>query len=252
MPFGFKKKVLTAMITASLLYGCESWLTHRVKEVEKLYIAAVKSLLGVRETTRTDTALIESGMPAIGELIKKRTSRFLKKELLSVSDDKTPLAKIYDICKDKRTNGYKYVNDLMTQSNINDTSLTEKFATETGTKAITYKKINPTLGVHKIYTSKDYISERARLSFTRFRLSSHNLKVEPGRWARIDREDRLCECGGAVQDEHHVLFDCPMSDDARRRFGVDSELYDDVGMLMDNLDVDVLVSYVDCCMKIFK
>ena len=142
--------------------------------------------------------------------------------------------------------------DLMTQNNINETSLKERFVEETGTKASKYKKINPTLSVHQIYTSKEYISERARLSFTKFRLSSHNLKVDTGRWARVNHEDRLCECGGAVQDEHHVLFDCPKSDEARRRFGVNSELYDDVGMLMDNLDVNVLVSYVDCCMKIFK
>jgi hypothetical protein len=191
-------------------------------------------------------------MPAIGELIKKRTASFAKKELLSVSVDKTPLAKVFDICKHKRTKGYQYISDLMIRNSNNDISLKEKFVEETGTKASTYKEINPSLNVHPVYTSKEYVSERARLSFTRFRLSSHNLKVETGRWARIDHEDRLCECGDAVQDEHHVLLDCPKTDEARRRFHVDSELYDDVGMLMDNLDVNVLVSFVNCCMKIFK
>ena len=46
----------------SLLYGCESWLTDKVKDVEKMYVSAIKALLGVRETTRSDTILIESGL----------------------------------------------------------------------------------------------------------------------------------------------------------------------------------------------
>ena len=62
MPFKFKKKVLDDVITSSLLYGCESWLTERTNKIEKLYSGAIKALLGVREVTRTDTVLIETGM----------------------------------------------------------------------------------------------------------------------------------------------------------------------------------------------
>ena len=48
--------------------------------------------------------------------------------------------------------------------------------------------------------------------------SSHRLKIETGRWARIDREDRLCQCGQAVQDEKHVIVDCPLVQDIRERY----------------------------------
>ena len=81
MPFQFKKKVLDAAITSSLLYGCETWLSFNLKDVEKMYIGAVKSVLGVRETSRSDTVLIEAGMLSLKELIIKRTSTFIKKEL---------------------------------------------------------------------------------------------------------------------------------------------------------------------------
>ena len=47
------------------------------------------------------------------------------------------------------------------------------------------------------------------------RLSSHNLHIETERWARLNREDRLCPCG-AIQTESHALFDCPLSVDLRR------------------------------------
>ena len=81
MPYVFKKKVLDAAIISSLLYACETWLGAEFKDVEKVYVSAVKAVLGVRETTRNDTTLIEAGMPSLSQLIKKRTRAFMKKEL---------------------------------------------------------------------------------------------------------------------------------------------------------------------------
>ena len=101
------------------------------------------------------------------------------------------------------------------------------------------------------YTTSDYINERERLVFTRFRLCSHHLKIETGRWARIEKENRLCGCGTGVQDELHVLLRCTKTD-VRRKFGVRVEDYEDVGVLMDTLDVHKLVSFVYACMKIFE
>ena len=98
------------------------------------------------------------------------------------------------------------VSQLIDPSNQQDLSVGEKFRTQNTSKAITYRSINPELTVHKAYTAKEYIDERERLSFTRFRLSSHHLKIETGRWARIEAENRVCDCGGGIQDEHHVLL----------------------------------------------
>ena len=80
MPFQFKKQVLEAAIMSSLLYASETWLTCNLRDVEKMYISAVKSALGVRETSRSDTVLIEAGMTTVKELVTKRTSAFLKKK----------------------------------------------------------------------------------------------------------------------------------------------------------------------------
>ena len=55
MPFYIKKKVLEAALYSSLLYGCESWLSKNLKSVETLYVGAMKSLLGVKGSTKTDT-----------------------------------------------------------------------------------------------------------------------------------------------------------------------------------------------------
>ena len=44
----------------------------------------------------------------------------------------------------------------------------------------------------------------------RFRLGSHRLPIETGRWKRIKRESRFCEFCNVVGDEHHFLYICPL------------------------------------------
>ena len=251
MPYLFKKKVLEAAIISSLLYGCETWLGAEFREVEKMYISAIKSVLGVRETTRTDTTLIESGMLSVQELIKKRTRKFMKKELNSDRICDTPLIKIYKLCESKRTKGFVFLSNLLNPLTQSDGSVIEKFRTQDTSKARTYKEINPEMKVHNVYKSTEYINERERLSFTRFRLSSHHLKIETGRWARIEVEERLCDCGNGIQDERHVLLTCLKTESERRRYGIGEDT-ENVGALMEMMNVHDLVSFVHSCMKHFK
>ena len=64
-------------------------------------------------------------------------------------------------------------------------------------------------------------------------------------------EDRICGCGNGIQDEKHVLFSCSKTERERTRYGVD-ESVDDVGELMNGMDVHKLVSFVHECMNHFK
>ena len=254
MPYIYKKKVLDAVIISSLLYGCESWLTEDLKEVNELYISAIKSALGVRDTTRNDTVLIESGMPTMNDLVRKRSNVFFKKQLLNHENvfDEKPLIKIYRLCERERTGGFKYIKDVLASPTINrGHTLLQRFENETGTKAMTYRMINPELKVHRVYRCDQYIDERKRITFTRFRLSSHNLNVERGRWSRIARENRLCQCKLGVQDEVHILFDCPDTLNIRENFQVSRETYTDIKGLMDELDVIQLVNFVERCVDVF-
>ena len=100
--------------------------------------------------------------------------------------------------------------------------LKENFiSNQSGYKALAYKDLNPYLTLHRIYNEKEYIDEFKRVNFTRFRLSSHNLKIETGRWSRIRREDRLCECG-EIQDELHVTLHCPKTNAIREKFELEN------------------------------
>ena len=57
-----------------------------------------------------------------------------------------------------------------------------------------YLEMNPTLSVSQVY-SDNSIPEYCRCACTKVRLqSSHNLRIETGRWSRLPREHRTCEC----------------------------------------------------------
>ena len=252
MPYQYKKKVLQAVITSSLLYGCESWLTDSYKDAERKYIAALRALLGVREATPANIIYLETGMPKLNELVRMITGKFIKKNIRGDKDD-TPLAKSFKTCQSKGTKGYRYIKNILDNPNCDTLeNLKETFSTVPGTRAATYRSINPNLQVHPVYTSAEYIEEKKRITFTRFRLSSHRLKVETGRWSRMLREDRVCGCGsGAVQDENHVLFDCLKTEGVRERHGISRERYTDVGQLMETFEYMKLINFVDDCMKLF-
>ena len=93
---------------------------------------------------------------------------------------------------------------------------------DTGTRAATYRGFNPTFSVQSVYSKESRIGDDLRIEFTRLRTSSHRLRIETGRWgARVPREARTCQCDmvGAVQDERHVLVECPLSEGIRIKYG---------------------------------
>ena len=83
--------------------------------------------------------------------------------------------------------------------------------------------MNPGLETHDIYLKRCVINETYRIAFTRFRVSSHSLAIETGRWNRRGRgrlpiEERLCMCG-QVQTENHVVSECTISQHIRNQHG---------------------------------
>jgi hypothetical protein len=74
----------------------------------------------------------------------------------------------------------------------------------------------PTAWVKAPYLRMALASDRV-CKLARFRLSSHYLAVETGRWTRTPHQNRICtKCQlGAVQDEHHTVFVCPAWQDIR-------------------------------------
>ena len=54
---------------------------------------------------------------------------------------------------------------------------------------------------------------------TRFRLSSHDLMIERGRYDDTARDERICKCCNMsmIESENHFLLVCPLYADIRRK-----------------------------------
>ena len=118
-----------------------------------------------------------------------------------------------------------YIDALLTANvdfiELDKSKRVERVRSSSRTKFVTYRMINPTLEVHPIYRPGcGSVDDYLRITLTRFRTSSHRLRIETGRWSRIDRESRLCQCGEGVQTEEHALM-CNIVADIRTKYGHD-------------------------------
>lgn len=89
----------------------------------------------------------------------------------------------------------------------------------------------------------DLMDGSARQALIKFRLGAHGLKVTSGAWTRngrAERKHRTCTCCAMniVEDEYHVIFECPAYDMARQRH---SMLFDGMS-ITDNEGRMVVIS----------
>jgi hypothetical protein len=221
-PYQVKKKVLDSCVTSTLLYSCESWLTNNLQPIAKIYNSCLKQLLGVRSQTANDVVYVETGMPSITSVVKERQRQFYN----NLGDDADrPINKAIKIARNQMTPTAKYLLRLLAQtSDYRSTDIADRnelIRSSLQSKIVTYRSINPSLTVHPIYASN--IPEQARKAATQMRTSSHNLKIETGRWSRTLRENRLCQCGHGVQDETHVLTSCQLTENLHPPFSSTTE-----------------------------
>ena len=226
-PYAVKKVVVDACFNSSLLYGCESWLGVKPSgPLNAMYMKAIKMLLGVRQSSSNDTCLVEAGYPTLEALIRHRQKKFLESMINERQNiDGDPLMFALEMTEQENIVMHRHIQNLLTTpDNILETNISavkERIMPSQKTKAITYRELNPDLSIHPVYTGKTIVDDDLRTSFTRLRLSSHRLRVETGRWSRIERADRLCQCGSDIQTEQHVLIDCDLVTDIRRAHGCD-------------------------------
>ena len=214
LPYTLKRRVLEACLFSSLIYSCESWYSDKLGKLNTLYMASVKAALGVRESCPNIIALLEGGFARLSAIIKERQYRFFKKLINSRAQlDDDPFMLMLGTARMNNTPASQYIDSILkcTAVSFIDSDVKEmrdQLRQAAGSKFITYRQINTELQKHGMY-ERNSISEFKRLAVTRFRTSSHRLKIETGRWSRIPHERRLCNCGLAeVQDEKHVIETC--------------------------------------------
>ena len=186
-------------------------------------------------------------------LINERLKSFLEKKMQDRDMD-GPFLIVYEMCKCAYSKGFKYlqmvINDNNNVDSLEKIALTVRNSLD-ATKFQTYcTELNPDLEVHDAYGKSVFLPDYMRISFTRLRVMSHNLKVETGRWSRMSRINRVCQCDRrSVQDDKHVLLECPLSANVRLQYQMLP--LDSMSSLMKCNKVKDLCNFVKDILKIY-
>ena len=217
-PLYIKIKVLKACVINSLLYNCETFGDYYPTDLEKIYFKLIKAALQVRNSTPNVLVLIETGLLPLKAIIYRRQLNFFRKFISGLKNTSSR----FNVMNELSTNPTSYLKHYydLDRKYTSVTEIDEEFLgnlrtsvenlaqTDGKTKFKTYMKINPDL------TRSTFLLSHSTMvvDITKFRLGSHRLPIETGRWSRTPPELRLCRSCNVVGDESHVLFSCSQVD----------------------------------------
>lgn len=224
-PFVLKMRVLYGCMFASFLYSCEAWgnISHIENELLSIERKALKSCLGVKQSTPNNLIYAELNRPDIVTIIKDRQFNFVQK-FLTLNENEAIGKKIWntfsnDISSNKPKPFLDYYINLEGENEKNFLSkVHDDILTSVKSMDIRYSSLFDFTYNNILYSS--IVAEDLRLLVSRWRLSCHKLYIETGRYKtpKIPRELRLCKLCGVVEDEYHALFICGAHHGIRLKF----------------------------------
>ena len=145
-----------------------------------------------------------------------RQKKFYEK-CKKLSREESVIADILELCKDLEIISYYegIESDLDAQCK---NQMKENIQTATTTHCQRYNELTDLQNVDAVYNR--FLREDKRILLTKWRLSSHDLHIETGRYTTpiTPRAERVCKhCPAFVEDEYHVLFQCPVYNVVRMR-----------------------------------
>ena len=235
-PLLIKLKVLKSCVMSNLLYNCEAFGPKIPKELKKHYFKLMKAALGVRNNTPNDIILIECGLLALEAIIYARQLKFFKNfkcQLQADSSRDLVFKKLLENCPKYLKHyidlvaKYNNCNEIYFEHVCKTKQKIRNFAREGNHyRNSIYLKINPLLNPSKFINNLGVGSN----IITKFRLGSHMLPIETGRWRRIPRPERLCPyCNDG--DEIQFIYSCRMINRS------DLNLPPDISNIWDSDDV---------------
>ena len=229
------------LVMPILLYTSDFWgtLKHpKNSPIERLHRSFYKQVLGVKKQTNTCAVHLETGtVPIIFRAIKssiKNWERIREGQcnlLLAAAFQEATAENLPWIASVKNTfetNGLLHlfytteseIEESKTPNNILFMRLKDQYQQtafeemRNSNKLKFYGKLKTRSGMEKYLT--EITNTKHRTAITRFRMSSHNLHIEEGRFTSTSREDRICSlCRKDVEDETHFLIKCPVYEDLK-------------------------------------
>ena len=207
-------KALRACVMMSILHNCEAFGHLLPDKLETTYNKLIRTALQVRTNTPALVLYIESGLLPIRALVEARQYKFYKRFLSSLRPGSERRLVFDRLCNDPP----KYLKHYMTLAEKYDShqeiynhhldvlkAKIRENASEGKPRFVVYLRNNPNLDPSPFLDSMHPLTT----DIIRFRVGSHCLPIEIGRWCQKKKEERICDDCGILGDEHHYLYDCP-------------------------------------------
>ena len=218
-PINIKIQVLDTCMFAAYLYGCECWwcidkLEEDIRATERKLL---KAILKVKTNTPNDIIYAELDRCDVISKIKHRQKMFFKK-CKALKQEEAVVKKILemcislDICK-----YYESIPDDLPKSSKSD--MKARIRDSESTYNVRYNEISNCKYNDNIYNQ--FLSGNKRIIITKWRLSSHHLRIETGRYQtpKLPRINRTCSiCSTKIEDEFHAIFVCPLYMNVRTKY----------------------------------
>ena len=211
-PFPLKMKILYGCFFPSLLYSCETWgdITDIADELLLMERKALRSCLGVKQSTPDEILYVEINKPDIIHYIKSQQQKFYKK-FLEVDAAQSSAKRIWQkyVFHPSIMNKplLAYYDALFSNELPDDVESKKRIIIHSAKSMHThYRGLFDLKYSNVLYNSM--VEDCHRVVITRWRLSCHKLFVETGRYKGLDRHNRICIICLVVEDESHALFAC--------------------------------------------
>ena len=235
-----KCAVFDTYINSILSYGSEVWGFHKAPDVEKIHLTYLKKILGVKRSCSNALVYFELGRFPLSIMRKLKIFKYWQKIrssyncLLKSSYDEMVEKNdpwIVNIKTELNSIGLLYLFDDSSSNDNRNMKLIESRIKDIYVQTLLANITESPKGrlyQHLVdhFTLQQYlckpINPLYRNCISRFRLSSHSLKIEQGRYDNDRRENRKCTfCGlNDIEDEFHFVLKCPYYSELRKQYTV--------------------------------
>lgn len=236
-------KLFDSYVRPILEYSCEIWTTGSYKDMlERIQLRYIKMILGVKVSSSTAALFCETGRYP---LYIRHVTRIIKywARLTRLTDDnlakrmymllrnltdlgfQTWVSRVKELLYEHNLGEFYEANFMSAQevnTNLNnlESALKEKFSNKCLQELYHLTSLRTYVTFKNNYVMEDYLKVvtdyKLRKYISKFRLSSHPLPIERGRYTQpiTAKENRICHLCNlrAIGDELHFLLICPYFD----------------------------------------
>ena len=224
-PIEVKLLVLDCCVLGAVLYSSECWgdITCVEEKLNDAEVKALRAVLGIKKGTTIDLIYHELQRCTIGSRIRDRQYKFFQK-LTGMSQDDAIVKVVIDKFSDSLM--LSYYRNLKDKNGEQEIKEREDRIRSSQQSMCKYYVDLDLMKKSQIYNSM--LSDFYRIILSRWRLSNHRLNIETGRYTKpiTLRENRICTLCKVLENEEHVIFNCPRYEDLRRLYQLTDTIAD--------------------------